>query len=178
MQFQVPQFIETEDKIVGPLTIRQFLYLAGAGGISFFFFFFIQTLLWIFITVLLGVSGAALAFLRINGRPLPVILKAALIYYWKPRLFLWQRKKGIAKEAMPELELEKKQKKMPVMERLAVGMQLKGIWEKLETSRMPIPKRELRVSPRAFSPAAKKERTLILRKITGAPEIAKRVDYR
>ena len=34
MQFQVPQFIETEDKVVGPLTLRQFMYIAGAGAAS------------------------------------------------------------------------------------------------------------------------------------------------
>ncbi|TSC80302.1 MAG: hypothetical protein G01um101429_152 [Parcubacteria group bacterium Gr01-1014_29] len=31
-QFQVPQFIEVEDKIFGPLTTKQFFYLLGGGG--------------------------------------------------------------------------------------------------------------------------------------------------
>jgi len=35
MRFQVPQFIEVEDKIFGPLTLKQFIYLAGAGGVVF-----------------------------------------------------------------------------------------------------------------------------------------------
>ena len=35
MRFQVPQFIEVEDKIFGPLTLKQFIYLAGAGGLVF-----------------------------------------------------------------------------------------------------------------------------------------------
>ena len=35
MQFQVPQFIEIEDKIFGPLTFKQFIYLAGGGGLCF-----------------------------------------------------------------------------------------------------------------------------------------------
>ena len=34
MQFQVPQFIEIEDKIFGPLTFKQFIYLAGGVGAS------------------------------------------------------------------------------------------------------------------------------------------------
>ena len=216
MQFQVPQFIETEDKIVGPLTLRQFLYRAGAGGIAFFFFFFIQTWLWVVATVFLGVIGAALAFLRINGRPLPVLLRAALAYYWKPRLFLWQREKGMAKTELPELESEKRPK-TTLGERLAsltlrrsglaVGDKLKGLLEKLQTSRTPIPKREsvshrlwrataksgvpqdavspaesgdarAPITPRSLAPEAKKERLETLRTITGAPQVAKRVDYR
>jgi hypothetical protein len=29
MQFRVPQFIDIEDKLFGPLTFKQFIYLAG-----------------------------------------------------------------------------------------------------------------------------------------------------
>ena len=43
MQFKVPQFIDMEDKIVGPLTLKQFAYILGAGGFSF--------LLWTFIPI-------------------------------------------------------------------------------------------------------------------------------
>ena len=32
MQFQVPQFIEVEDKIFGPLTFKQFVYVLGGAG--------------------------------------------------------------------------------------------------------------------------------------------------
>jgi len=35
MRFEVPQFIDVEDKLFGPLTFTQFVYLAGSGGISF-----------------------------------------------------------------------------------------------------------------------------------------------
>ena len=35
MRFQVPQFIDIEDKIFGPLTFKQFVYLAGGGGLAF-----------------------------------------------------------------------------------------------------------------------------------------------
>jgi len=39
MQYQVPQFIEVEDRIIGPLTLKQFLYLAFAGAILFVLWF-------------------------------------------------------------------------------------------------------------------------------------------
>ena len=38
MQFQVPQGIDMEDKIVGPLTLIQFLYLLVGGVIDYLLF--------------------------------------------------------------------------------------------------------------------------------------------
>jgi len=63
MQFQVPQFIEVEDKIFGPLTFKQFVYMAGGAGLAY--------LLWRVLPFLLAAPlimgaiglGAALAFL-------------------------------------------------------------------------------------------------------------------
>ena len=33
MEYQVPQFIEVEDKIFGPFTLKQFIYVAGGVGL-------------------------------------------------------------------------------------------------------------------------------------------------
>ena len=35
MQFKVPQFLDIEDKIFGPFTFREFVYLTGGGGMCF-----------------------------------------------------------------------------------------------------------------------------------------------
>ena len=37
--FQTPQFIEEKAKIVGPFTLKQFLFLVMGGGISFASFY-------------------------------------------------------------------------------------------------------------------------------------------
>ena len=90
MQFQIPQFIETEDKIVGPFSLRQFLYVGGAGAVSFLLFFTVQIWLWGLISVfLLGIS-LALAFIKINGRPLINVILSAISFYWQPQTYLWQ----------------------------------------------------------------------------------------
>ena len=34
MRFEVPQFVDIEDKIFGPLTFKQFIYIAGGAGVS------------------------------------------------------------------------------------------------------------------------------------------------
>lgn|SRR3989344_3537591 len=102
-QFQVPQFIETESKIVGPLTLKQFLYIAAAGLTCFLLFFVLKFFIWVILTMIIGGLGAAFAFFKYNGRPLPVILKSAFLYYWNPRLYLWQREE--AKPVVPKFQI-------------------------------------------------------------------------
>lgn len=89
-QFQVPQFIDIEDKIIGPLTLKQFLYLLGAAGVGLLGWFFLQLFLFIIIAIPFAGLFAAMAFLKIGGRPFPTILTNAMNYYFKPRLYLWQ----------------------------------------------------------------------------------------
>lgn len=166
MQFQIPQFIEAEDKIVGPLTLKQFLYIAVAGGFSFVLFFILQFWLWIIITVILGAAALTVAFVRYNGQPLARILLQALYYFWKPRLYIWQREPLFR-------EVEIQGKKFTPSE----GMpSVKKLWNDLLTTKAPIPKREkvMRI-PTGRVP---KERFELFRKITGEKEIARRVDYR
>lgn len=99
-QFQVPQFIEVEDKIFGPLTIKQFIYVAGGAGLSFVLW---KTLPQLFALPFIGVVGAlavALAFFRVNDRPFVVVLESAFMYITHSRLYLWQanRKKKEKKQ--------------------------------------------------------------------------------
>ena len=73
MRYQVPQFIEIEDKIIGPLTLKQFVYLAGGAGLSYLVYAVTNPYLPIFIVVALmlpvAAFGVALAFYKINNRP-------------------------------------------------------------------------------------------------------------
>ncbi|HUD02866.1 MAG TPA: PrgI family protein [Candidatus Paceibacterota bacterium] len=91
MRYQVPQFIEIEDKIFGPLTFKQFIYLAGAGGVCLLFF----TLLPLYIAVLCMIPfialGFALAFYKVNGRPFIVVLEHAFGYFFGHKLYLWKQ---------------------------------------------------------------------------------------
>lgn len=90
MQFQVPQFLDVEDKIFGPLTLKQFLYVAGAGGVSFMLFFALEEWLWLICTVIVGIIAITLAFVKFNGRPAIYMFLSALKYAWFPKLYLWQ----------------------------------------------------------------------------------------
>lgn len=89
MQFQVPQFIEVEDKIFGPFTFRQFIWMTGGIGLAYILY----RLLPVYIAVPLGLASAgfaaALAFAQMNGRPFILWLESAFYYFLKPRLYLW-----------------------------------------------------------------------------------------
>lgn len=93
MQFKVPQFIDIEDKVIGPLTLKQFLFfLAGLGilGIVWYLFKFAA-----FLIIAIPVVGLsiALAFYKYNERPLITILSSAMAYFLKPKLYIWKHKK-------------------------------------------------------------------------------------
>lgn len=89
-QFQVPQFITVEDRIIGPLTLKQFLYLLGAGGTLLIGSRFVFL---VFVPVFVPLAGffVALAFLKVQDRPFPAIVMAAFNYYLKPRLYIWRK---------------------------------------------------------------------------------------
>ena len=58
-QFVVPQFIDVEDKIIGPFTIRQFVYLAGGGGLSFIIYTYVPFI--VALPIIAGVVALSLA---------------------------------------------------------------------------------------------------------------------
>lgn len=99
MQFRVPQFIDLEDKVVGPLTLKQFGYILGAGGFSFIIWTFISVRL-IALPLILVVSGLflALAFLKINNRPFGDILESAFAYYTGSKIYTWKQPDDNQKE--------------------------------------------------------------------------------
>ena len=100
MQFQVPQFIEVEDKIFGPLTFRQFVYLGGGLGLAYILFRVLPLLLALpFIAGVLGLA-LALSFLQLNGRPFIIAMENAFFFLLHPKLYLWNNeRKPIAKKA-------------------------------------------------------------------------------
>lgn len=168
MQFQVPQFIETEAKIIGPLSLRQFLYLAAAGGVSALFFFLFQFWLWIFATIIVLGAAGGVAFVKVNGRPLMRLIRSVVKYAWEPKFYLWKREEKPQAAELPELPSVK----------TPGGSPLQNLILKLTTSTQTITKREL-PNPFAFLKSeTAKEKLEVLRKSTGEREATRRVDYR
>jgi len=98
MEYQVPQFIEVENKIVGPLTLRQFIYIAGGGGFCIIFFAYLPIIVAILFSLPVIALAAALAFYRINGKPFIEVLEAGVQYYTGAKLLLWKHEDMKPKE--------------------------------------------------------------------------------
>ena len=103
MEYQVPQFIEVEDKIIGPLSLKQFIYLAGGAGFAVLTYFYLPFILWLLVALPVVALAIALTFYKVNGKPFDVILEAAFMYYVGAKLFLWRKeeKKEKPAEAKP-----------------------------------------------------------------------------
>ncbi|MDP3880779.1 MAG: PrgI family protein [bacterium] len=169
MQFQVPQFIEIEDKIVGPLTLKQFAYVAVGALFSFLLFFVFEFLLWLIFTAFIAFIAVSLGFLKYNGRPMIVMIFAALEYMWRPHFYVWKRED--TQQTLPSLPEISRVRKSEEQKK-----PLENLWEKLNTTTQPIHMREkggLNIFKK--EPVQQFE---VQRKATGERRVYKRIDYR
>ena len=91
LQFTVPQFIDVEDKIIGPITTRQFLIMLTGFifiGISYKLFDFS---LFVVSGLLIFAMSGVLAFLKINGMPFHFFILNFLQTLKKPNLRVWNK---------------------------------------------------------------------------------------
>jgi hypothetical protein len=91
MRYQVPQFIEIEDKIIGPLTIKQFVYLAGGAGMSFIAYRLLPLLLALPVIAVIIVLSLALAFYKVNNRNFIDLMESIFFFYTRDRLYIWKK---------------------------------------------------------------------------------------
>lgn len=90
-RYQVPQFIEVEDKIFGPLTFKQFVYLAGGAGLAYLLYRFMPLYIGIFLMLPILGLAVALAFYKINNRPFILMLESAFNYVMGHKLYIWKK---------------------------------------------------------------------------------------
>lgn len=95
-QIVVPQFLDVEDKIIGPITVRQFIeMLIGAMAIFIFYKVFDFSLFVVsgLITILIVL---VVAFVRVNGQPFHYFLLNLLATLKNPKLKIWRKNVTIA----------------------------------------------------------------------------------
>jgi len=133
MKFTVPKFIEREPKIIGPFTLKQFIFIGLAGTICFIVFFTLPFYYFVLVAVILIPGAFGLAFLRIQGYSLPVVLANFLKFSVTQKLYLWQRKEYLPKFIVREEEPEKEEIKEKVLLEIAEKSRLKKIRGGIET---------------------------------------------
>lgn len=98
MKYQVPQFIDVEDKIFGPLTFKQFVYLAGGAGLSFALYSILPLFVAIILIAPVAILAIALAFYKVNEKPFIFMLGSALKYFTSSKLYIWKKRDNIKKD--------------------------------------------------------------------------------
>ena len=103
-----------EDKIVGPFTMKQFLYLLICGGIIYAWWSYLQdhyvnfSIEFAVIAIPVGLLGFALALVKINDRPFEYFILNLLRFLISPKKRKWQE--GFREDAVILLEKHEKKK--------------------------------------------------------------------
>ena len=140
MDFPVPQFIDVEEKILGPLTFKQTMYIVVAAGILFVFYFFVE--MWLFIILAIIIFGAALslAFIKVGGKTFSQFLMSVIIYSFTPHIFIW--KKNEVKERPHKIELSSpeiiKKREADISTDIKQQQGLRGISKKIDLGIKPV----------------------------------------
>lgn len=101
VRFKVPQNIDMQDKIIGPLTMIQFMYAVVGGGLCYGIFMSgIPKTFSIMIIIPVVLFVAALIFLKINERPFLDFFLSIIEFSSLPRQRIWHH------QNMPDLTVE------------------------------------------------------------------------
>ncbi len=134
MRFTLPQFIEQQTKIIGPLTFRQFVFVALAIAVLMVLYLLMPFFIFVLMLVFLGGGGLLLSFLKIDGIPLYSLLLGFIRFGSISKIYVWRAKQG-AKIDFYKEEMKKKnangKQEMPL--KIAARSQLKKLQAKVET---------------------------------------------
>lgn len=90
-QFVVPQFIDSEAKIMGPVTARQFVILVVTCGVAGIIYALADLTLFLVLALPIFGIGLLIAFAKINGQNFHYFLLNIIQTFRKPRLRVWQK---------------------------------------------------------------------------------------
>jgi hypothetical protein len=189
VQFQVPQFIETEDKIVGPLSLRQFIFIGAGGLLCGLLYFILQTWLWIFLAIIIMAVAISVSFVKIQGRPFARVIFSAFNFYWRPQTYVWQpehealtrheepkpakpaRKSASVADILAKMKIAAPAAKaVDSRAVVAQGSALHKSWQNVQTGE--------KMSDKEFTEKKMYGRYQIFQKMEGDRAAARRVDYR
>jgi len=117
MQFHVPQFIDVEDKLFGPFTFKQFIYIVGGLGLSYLVYKFLGIFLaFIIVPPIIGLA-VALTFVKINNKPFVYTFQYWIKFqinkfFFGNNLYVW-RKDAPKKVAKKKVEQPVEQSYVP-----------------------------------------------------------------
>ena len=116
-QYLVPQFIDVEDKIMGPVTVRQFIILMVSAGLMFLCYKLADFTLFLIEAIIIALISALIAFYKVNGMPFHFFLLNFIQTLKKPKTRIWNKAFKPAKYKVKKVEKkEKKEEAVPFKE--------------------------------------------------------------
>ena len=116
--FTVPQFIDVEDKIIGPITVRQFIIILAAFLIAVAAYRIFTFTAFLVVALLVFVIAAVFAFYRVNGMPFHFFILNFFQTLKRPTLRVWNHMVGkIETEFVNENETKEIKEKFKRQER-------------------------------------------------------------
>ena len=124
MQYKVPQDVQREDTIIGPITLKQLVILGIGGFIAYAIYislaksYFIE--IWLPPVAIISAITLAFAFLKIHSLPFHIFLMNFIEYKMLPKQRVWIQGTGYPfispfqekpKEEMKDTKSEQKPKK-------------------------------------------------------------------
>ena len=92
--YEIPQFIGRESKLLGPLTVRQVLIML-AFIISLVVLYFTvginDTVLFGMLAVVLIAACFLVVFIKYNGRPISLFITSLMSSMFSPRIYRWRK---------------------------------------------------------------------------------------
>jgi len=118
MQYKVPQKIDLEDKIIGPLTLKQFIYLLAGGMLDYLVFTATDSSLWgWFLIFVISLLALAFAFVQVEEQPFSYLAANFLSYILRPKIRLWDKRSTI--KTTIQFKNKKKEEPLPLAKKPA-----------------------------------------------------------
>lgn len=127
----VPQFIDVEDKVAGPLTWKQLGWMIGMGAVLLLMFLMLDKVVMIVLSIPVVLLFVALAFYKPNGMPLASFFGHGALFLFRPKIALWERpiprmvtvapQSQVAKEVAPPVKKELNQDTLKELARMIDG---------------------------------------------------------
>ncbi len=87
--YQVPQFIEDESKLVGPFNFTQLFILVGGGSLAVIFYKLMKAFIGIPLAIIVSFIACLIAFAKVNDMPLYKMILPMIKHFVLPKSYQW-----------------------------------------------------------------------------------------
>ena len=104
MRANVPQFIDVEDKIAGPLTWKQLFWMIGLLVVLVVLYNVLSAGAFIFFGIPISLIFGAFAFIKPYGQPMTSFVFYGAMHLFGPKVYVWKRE--VRQVAQPQKHKE------------------------------------------------------------------------